>query len=254
MDLPSEDRQQLLRWNLDTIGGSDFTSRDALAADGQMEGPWRPLVRSRQDGRTDERVSPIRTAVAEEWADLPDDEVWGSCSLLHDASQNTTINVIPPAAIVMARHPAHRRLRFEQPERWAAAEELLGSVSPGQGLARATPGDLQVAAVPTPDGDPVLLLYGSANHDESLSHDPETLDLGRQPRAQWIFGHGIHYCLGAAVAKVEPPVARRCLTEARGDWELAETGLVRHQPVPNRGWPTPPSRSPPWRDDRDRRR
>jgi cytochrome P450 len=236
MGLPPEDRQQFLRWNLDTIGGSDFTSAAALSAYGQMEEYWKQLVRWRRDGRTDDLVSQILAAVAEERADLPDNEVWGFCSLLHDASQNTTINMITNAVIVLARHPDQRRQLAERPEQWpAAVEELLRFVSPVQGLARATTEDVEVAGVHIPAGDQVLLLYGSANHDEAVYHDPETLDLARQPRAQWTFGHGIHYCLGAAVAKLETRVALQCLTEALGDWELDEAGLVRNQLVPTRG-------------------
>jgi cytochrome P450 len=240
MGLPREDQLKFLQWNLDTLGGNDFTSPEALKAYGEMEEYWKQLVVGRHAQRADERaddlVSQILDAVAEERADLTDQEIWGFCSLLHDASQNTTINMIANAVIVLADHPDERRRLADDPSLWPQGiEELLRYVSPVQGLARATTTDVEIGGATIPKGDQVLLLYGSANHDETVFEDPDRFDLDRNPKAHWTFGHGIHYCLGAAVAKLEVRVSLECLLERLGEWDVHRDDVVRSQLVPTRG-------------------
>jgi cytochrome P450 len=236
MGLPVEDQQQFLKWNLDTLGGADFTSPAALQAYGQMEQYWKQLVVGKQGNWTDDLVSHIFRAVEEDKADLTDEEIWGFCSLLHDASQNTTLNMIANGVIVLGRHPDARHRLAEDPSLWTnAIEELLRYVSPVQGLARATTRDVELHDTTIPEGDQVLLLYGSANHDEREFDDPETFDIDRKISRQWTFGQGIHYCMGAAVAKLETRIALQCMVETLGDWEVDEAGLERSQLVPTRG-------------------
>jgi cytochrome P450 len=114
-------------------------------------------------------------------------------------------------------------------------EELLRYESPVQGLARATTRDVTLHGTTIPAGDQVLLLYGSANHDETVFADPDRLDLDRVVKSHWTFGRGIHTCLGAAVARLETRVALEVLLETLGDWEIEEEGVVRNQLVPTRG-------------------
>jgi cytochrome P450 len=236
MGLPRDEHLKFLKWNLDTLGGADFTSEAALKAYGEMEAYWKELVLARRDERTEDLISQIFYAVVEDDADLTDQEIWGFCSLLHDASQNTTINMITNAAIALARHPDQRQKLIERPELWPqATEELLRYVSPVQGLTRNTTRDVEIDGVTIPSGDQVLLLYGSANHDEKTFDRPDVLDVERDAKLHWSFGHGIHHCLGNAVAKLETRVALQCLVETLGDWELDEDGLVRSQLVPTRG-------------------
>jgi cytochrome P450 len=235
MDLPRADRARFLRWNLDTLAGADFTSEAALRAYAEMDEYWRGLVVERRKRRGDDLISQIlHQEVAGE--DLSDREIGGFCSLLHDASQNTTMNMISGSIVSLARHPEERRKLRERPERWPRAlEELLRYESPVQGLARATTCDVTLHGVTIPAGDQVLLLYGSANHDERVFPDPDRLDLDREVRAQWSFGRGIHTCLGAAVARLETRVALEVLLERIGDFEVDLAGLERYQLVPTRG-------------------
>jgi cytochrome P450 len=243
MGLPREDQRKFLAWNLATIGGADFTSEAALTAYTEMEQYWKDLVATREHDRADDLVSQILQAVSDERADLSDSEVWGFCSLLHDASQNTTINMITNGLIALARHPNQRRKLAENPALWSnGIEELLRYVSPVQGLARTTTSDVRVGDVTIPAGDQVLLLYGSANHDDTVYNEPETLEVTREAKAQWTFGHGIHYCLGAAVAKLETKVALRCFVDTIGEWDVDEGAIVRSQLVPTRGITSAPVR------------
>ena len=109
-------------------------------------------------------------------------------------------------------------------------------MSPVQGLARTTMRDVELHGVTIPEGDQVLVLYGSANHDERVHPEPERFDLDREAaKAHWAFGHGIHYCLGNAVARLEITCALRALVERIGDWEVDEASVELNQLVPTRG-------------------
>jgi len=235
MDLPTSDRGQFLKWNLDTLAGSDFTSEAALAAYAEMERYWEGLVAERRARPGADLISQI-VHRPPDGAALSDAEIAGFCSLLHDASQNTTMNMISNAVIALARHPDERRRLVREPARWPRAlEELLRYVSPVQGLARATTRDVSLHGVTIPAGDQVLVLYGSANHDETVFPDPERLDLDRDVRSHWTFGQGIHFCLGNAVARLEVRVALEELGSAIPDYAVDEAGVVRTQLVPTRG-------------------
>jgi cytochrome P450 len=235
MGLPISDREQFLKWNLDTIAGDDFTDAASLRAFAEMDRYWKDIVAERRQRPGDDLISQIlHNQVRGE--ELSDEEVSGYCSLLHDASQNTTMNMITNAIIALARYPDERRKLSAAPERWPAAlEEILRFVSPVQGLARATTRDVEVAGVKIPAGDQVLLLYGSANHDETVYPNPDVLDLDHEVKSHWTFGHGIHFCLGNAVARLETRVALQVLVETLGDWDVDEGGIVRNQLVPTRG-------------------
>ena len=233
MDLPREERARFLQWNLDTLAGADFTSEAALRAYGEMDAYWKGIVAERLDHPSGDLVSLILTARVE-GDHLSDEEVSGFCSLLHDASQNTTMNMITNSVITLGRHPDERRRLREHPEMWSTAlEELLRYESPVQGLARTTTRDVSVDGVTIPEGDQVLLLYGSANHDETMFENPEVLDFDRDVKLHWTFGHGIHYCLGNAVARLETRVGVHVLLDEIGDWEVGP--VVRNQLVPTRG-------------------
>jgi cytochrome P450 len=231
MDLPVSDRDQFLKWNLDTLAGADFTSPQALQAYAEMGAYWEGLVEGRRRSPGPDLISQILNTEIE----LSDAEVAGFCSLLHDASQNTTMNMIALGAVILAQFPDQRRQLKEDRSLWPQAiEELLRYASPVQGLARTTTKDVTLHDVTIPEGDQVLVLYGSANHDPSAYADPGVLDFGREVKNHWVFGHGIHYCLGNAVARIEVRVALDVLLDTLGDWEADATAMEFVQLVPTR--------------------
>ena len=233
LDLPTGDVPRFLQWNLDSHG-DDFTSDAALRAYAEMEAYWTGLVGERRAHRGDDLISQIIHADVE-GGRLSDAEISGFCSLLHHASQNTTMNMITNCVIELGRHPDQRRRLVAGPDRWPrAVEELMRFVSPVQGLARVTTRPVTIADVTIPAGDQVLMLYGSANHDETVYDDPDVLDLDRDVRSHWGFGHGIHYCLGAAVARLEIRVALTVLLEQIAEYEVDEAAVERYQLVPTR--------------------
>lgn len=235
LGLPTSDRALFLRWNLETLAGNDFTSDAALRAYEEMGAYWTELVATRRKAPGDDLISQILHG-PQPGEPLSDEEIGGFCSLLHDASQNTTMNMIANGIIVLGTHPEARAQLVAEPARWPTAlEELLRFVSPVQGLARSTTRDVQIGDETIPAGDQVLLLYGSANHDETVFSDPERLDLDRDAKGHWTFGHGIHFCLGNAVARLETRVALQTLLDRAPEYVVDEAGIVRNQLVPTRG-------------------
>ncbi|HPG25969.1 MAG: cytochrome P450 [Spirochaetaceae bacterium] len=235
LDLPLADREQFLKWNLDTLAGGDFTSPAALAAYAEMERYWTDLVAERRQRPGRDLISQILHNQTQ-GQELSDEEIGGFCSLLHDASQNTTMNMIANGIIELARFPDERSKLVADPGRWGhAVEEILRFVSPVQGLARATTRDVEIGGLTIPAGDQVLLCYGSANHDERVFERPDVLDLDRDVKSHWTFGHGIHFCLGNAVARLETRVALHALLDRAPDYAIDESGIVRNQLVPTRG-------------------
>ena len=235
LDLPVADRELFLEWNFATLAGNDFTSESALAAYSAMEAYWKDIVAERRRRPGNDLISLILHGQTR-GEKLSDEEVAGFCSLLHDASQNTTMNMIANGIIELSRHPNERRKVAEAPDRWPRAlEELLRFVSPVQGLARTTTRDVRIGDAMIPAGDQVLLLYGSANHDETVFDEPDRLDLDRSVKNHWTFGQGIHFCLGNAVARLETRVALEVLIERFPDYHVDESGIVRNQLVPTRG-------------------
>jgi cytochrome P450 len=231
MDLPVSEQARFLKWNLDTLAGADFTSPAALQAYAEMGEYWEGVVEDRRRRPGADLISQIlQTEVA-----LTGAEVAGFCSLLHDAAQNTTMNMIALGVAILARFPDQRRKLRDDRGLWPQAlEELLRFASPVQGLARTTTRDVTLHDVTIPAGDQVLVLYGSANHDPTAFDEPEALDFKRDVKNQWTFGHGIHYCLGNAVARLEVRVALDALLDADGDWEVAEEEIEFVQLVPTR--------------------
>jgi hypothetical protein len=235
LDLPKVDRARFMRWNFDTLGSHDFTSPAALRAYAEMHDYWQGLVVERRKRRGDDLISQILHHPVD-GAALSDAEIAGFCSLLLDASQNTTMNMISHSLLTLGRHAGARRALAREPSLWPrAVEELLRFVSPVQGLARTTTREVTLHGVALPAGEQVLLLYGSANHDERVFANPDVFDLGRGARSHWAFGHGIHHCLGSAVARLEIRVALRVWLAAIPDFEIDEPGVVLNQLVPTRG-------------------
>jgi len=235
MDLPRQDRGKFLQWNLDTLAGADFTSEASLTAYAEMGEYWTGLVAERRKEPGADLISQIiHTDVDGE--DLSDEEIGGFCSLLHDAAQNTTMNMLTHGVLNLARFPGERAKLLADPERWpSAVEELLRYVSPVQGLARTAARDVTLHGTVIPAGDQVLLLYGSANHDPTSFPNPDVLDFDREVKYHWTFGHGIHYCLGNAVARLEIRVALQVLTESLREWSVDEAAVEYNQLVPTRG-------------------
>ena len=167
---------------------------------------------------------------------LSEPELIGFAFLLLVAGNETTTNLISNAAIQLDRHREQRRLLVEDPARIPqAVEEFLRYDSPVQGLARVTTAPVTLHGVTIPEGSRVLLLFGSANHDERKIAGAERFDVLRDPNPHLAFGFGAHFCLGANLARLEARVAFEELLERLPDYRMTESRVKRHCSGPIRG-------------------
>jgi len=231
------DRADFLRWNHAVNAGADFVGEGALRAYVELEDYFTRLVAERRERSSGDLVSRVFEAAGAEVA-LSDAEVMGFCSLLLVAGQHAAINLVSNSAIELWRRPEQMRLLLERPELLSqgAVEELMRFVSPVQGLARTTTREVVVNDVQIPAGSQVLMLFASGNRDPEHFEDPDRLDVTRpENRSHLGFSHGIHYCLGSAVARMEARIALEELLAQLGPWRVDERSIERNQLVPGRG-------------------
>lgn len=155
-------------------------------------------------------------------------EIVGFLQLLVTAGQETTSDLINNAVLCLAEHPEQlARLRAAPELLPAAIEEVLRYRSPVQWMLRTPRRDVEVRGQMIPAGSLVLPVIGSANRDPKQFADAERFDIGRQPNRHLAFGHGIHFCLGAALSRLEARIAladllarfERLELALEGEWE-----------------------------------
>jgi cytochrome P450 len=174
---------------------------------------------------------------------LSEDELLGFCLLLLVAGHETTTNLLSNSAVVLAQHPDSRRQLADNPKLVpAAVEELLRYDSPVQGLARTLTRPVDLHGQAMEPGDTVLLLFGSANRDDQAFPEADHFDIHRDPERQVAFGRGIHFCLGASLARLEARIALEALLARRRDWDVDLDSAVRLRSGPIRGYSSLPLR------------
>lgn len=219
--LPASDWPRLARWG-ETIMGLALTivgspaekqaASDAFnAADAEMTAWLDGLVTGRP--QDDDLLGRLLAA------GLPTDELRRFIQLLLAAGTETTTNLIDNAVLCLLEHPAElARLRAAPALIPSAVEEVLRYRSPFQAALRATRGDVELLGARIPAGKMVFALIGSANRDPKAFPDPDRFDVGRDPNPHLGFGHGIHHCLGAPLARLEGRIALGDLLERLDDW------------------------------------
>ncbi|MEV6138688.1 cytochrome P450 [Nocardia sp. NPDC051990] len=148
-------------------------------------------------------------SAADEQDRLSEQELLGTLQLLLVAGHETTVNLIGNGTLALLCHPDQRALLQAEPELLPGAiEELLRYDGP---VERATPRfaieDITLAGTPIPAGSVVSVALASANRDNERTPDAHALDITRTDHDNVAFGHGIHHCLGAQLAKIEAEVA-----------------------------------------------
>jgi cytochrome P450 len=152
---------------------------------------------------------------AEEAGDrLTERELLATCVLLYVAGHETTVNLVGNGLLALLRHPEEwRRLRDDPALLPGAIEELLRYDGPVQRTGRTAAEDVEIGGVAIPAGTLVLALLGAANRDPAQFAEPDRLDLGRADNRHIAFGWGIHFCLGAPLARVEGQIAINALVQ-----------------------------------------
>lgn len=168
---------------------------------------------------------------------LSDREIIGFLFLMVVAGNETTTKLLGNALYWLWRHPGERdRLRADASlvPRWV--EETLRYDNSTQALARVAARDLELHGEKIRAGDRVVLLVGSANRDERVFPDPDRYDLLRDTSASLSFGQGVHFCLGASLARLEGRVALEEFWRRFPDYEVDPDGIVRVHSVNVRGF------------------
>jgi cytochrome P450 PksS len=183
----------------------------------------RKLVAERRREPRDDLITAL--VQAEEAGDkLSEPELVATIALLLVAGYETTVNLIGSGALTLIQHPEQRELLMREPTLAASAvEEVLRYANPldmtTQRFARE---DMTIGSVKIPQGELVLAVLGSANHDETQFPNPETFDITRQPNKHIAFGQGAHFCLGAPLARLEGQIALTTLFRRFPDLRLAQ--------------------------------
>jgi cytochrome P450 len=168
---------------------------------------------------------------------LDDAEILGFLFLMIVAGNETTTKLLGNAVYWLDRNPDQRALVREDPRlipRWV--EETLRYDGSTQALARTVAGEVELHGTRLGDGDRVVLLVGSANRDERAFPSPERYDLLRDTSAMLSFGQGTHFCLGAALARLEARVALEEVCRRFPDFAIEPDGIVRVHSVNVRGF------------------
>jgi len=171
---------------------------------------------------------------AEESGDrLSQNELLAMVFLLLIAGHETTVNLISGGVLALLENPDQmKKLRSDQELIKPAVEELLRYTSPVfMTTERYALEDVSIHGVPIAKGEMVLGVIGSANRDENVFACPDELDLGREPNRHLSFGHGIHFCLGAPLARLEAQIAFKTLLRRMPHLRLnASPDSLRWQP------------------------
>ena len=215
-------------------------SDDGILATLELAGLLTDLVRERRSSPGDDVITMLmNTPVEEEDGSqrmLTDDELAGRFLELSFAGHETVAKLIPNGVVALAWFPEARRELVANPALMAnAVEEMLRWDPPSHYQGRATTRDVQVRDTIIPAGQRVILVTGSAVHDERKYPDPDTFDIHRDIDRHVSFGLGRHLCLGASLARLETRVAFEELLKRFPDFTIDETGVERNVNVNVRG-------------------
>jgi len=178
------------------------------------------IVEERRRSPRDDLVSALVAATVD-GDRLADEEIIGFCYLLILAGTETTANLIANGVMALANHPDQRSELAGDPTLIPdAIEEILRWDSPVQSQARTTTRPVELHGRTIPEGVKVLILFGAAGRDDREFPDPDRFDIHRRIERHLTFGHGIHYCLGAALARLEAQVAFEELLARLPDWSI----------------------------------
>jgi cytochrome P450 len=238
---PAEDRDRFRAWS-EAIVSSRMGSSESSAPQMEMGGYFMQFIAQRRQQPTNDLMSALVAARldGEQFNDL---ELLGFCILLLVAGHETTTHLLSNAIICLDEHPqAIEQLRAQPELVPAAIEEVLRYRAPVHYMIRMTTQNVNVGGQEIPAGQVVRAWIGSANRDEQVFPNAATFDINRDAKQHMGFGYGVHFCLGAPLARLESKIALTALLEKmpnfRRQREIPLQGLdgevifgVKHLPI-----------------------
>lgn len=183
---------------------------------------FRTLLEERRRAPTDDLLSEL-AAVQDEGERLAEGELLTTCILLYVAGHETTMDLVGNGMLALLRNPDQmRRLREDPGLADKAVEELLRYDPPTQVSRRTALDDVEIDGHLVERGEVVVVIRGAANRDPEVFADPDRLDLGRSPHRHLAFDGGIHYCLGAGLARLEGRTAFAAVVRKTREVELLD--------------------------------
>lgn len=228
LGVPRQDRGAFRDWSDKLVQSNPDDagiSGAAMEAGAALLGYFDTLIAERRHRPQDDLLSVLIAAESGHHR-LSREELLGLCVLLLVAGNETTTNLVSNSALLFDRYRDEwEKVTADRGTLGRAVEECLRFDSPVQALARTLTDDVEAHGVRMEKGAKVLLVYGSANRDGREFADPDTFDVERVVDRQLAFGHGIHFCLGAPLARLEAQVAFSEILAQVRTWEV--TGPAR---------------------------
>ena len=226
LGVPAEDHREFKQWSsalVSSVGaGNPLAMREQFEkAFGQLLDYLRGVIAERRKAPADDLISGMIEAQEERDA-LSDVELVATSNLLLLAGHETTTNLLGNGTLALLRNPDElARLRADRALLPSAIEELLRYDSPVQATVRVATQDVELGGHAIPAEALVITGIGAANRDPAVFRDPDRLDLGRAENHHLSFGFGVHFCLGASLARLEAELAFGALLERLPRLELA---------------------------------
>ncbi len=246
LGLPESDFPRMLKLTQEMFGGDDTefqrgnSTEDMLAVLLDFFNYFAALTASRREHPTEDLASAIANATIN-GEPLSDMDTASYYVIVASAGHDTTSAGIAGGMLALLENPGElARLQKDTSLMGTAVEEMIRCVVPVKEFMRTAQADTEMRGVPIAKGESVLLSYVSANRDEEVFKDPMRFDVGRDPNKHLSFGYGVHFCLGAALARMEMNsffselVPRIKSIELAGEPELMATtfvGGLKHLPI-----------------------
>lgn len=215
LGVPSEDRDQFRQWSMQIVGNVDATPEERMETAREVQGElgmyFVDMVNERRENPQDDLISDLMTE------DLDEMELLGFCALLLVAGNITTTNLITNAVRSFDEYGDYDEIREHlQP----AIEESLRYRPPVTSVSRSVAEDTTLGGQRLNEGDTVVVWNGAAGHDPRVFDAPEEFRPTRRDAPHLAFGHGIHFCLGAPLARLEARVALSTLLDRFPELEV----------------------------------
>jgi cytochrome P450 len=245
LGIPESDRTVIIELTQLAFGVDDPEYRELAKLDGMATGVrfaeyFSQVAEDRRANPTDDLCSVLAHATVR-GEPLPPGDLLGYYGILATAGHDTTSSTIAGGLRALVEHADELdRLRADPSLVATAAEEMIRWVTPVKSFMRTVAEDTELCGRQVTAGDGVMLLYPSANRDEDAFDDAHRFDVGRDPNRHLAFGHGIHFCLGAQLARLETRaffaelIPRLRSIEIVGEPQLVKTlfvGGLKHLPI-----------------------
>jgi len=230
LGIPEADRAPLRPWSADICGmyelnPSQETAARAVTASAEFSDYLRELIAARRKEPGDDLISGL-IAAHDEGDRLTEQEMISTAVLLLNAGHEATVNATVNGWWALFRNPDQlAALRADHRLVPSAVEELMRYDTPLQLFERWVLDDIEIDGTVIPRGAEIAMLFGSANHDPAVFRNPERLDLAREDNPHISFSAGIHYCIGAPLARIELAASMTALLEKAPTLSLAAEPL-----------------------------